>query len=132
MSFERRLRKLESEHAEPGETAAEREERRRRIREDAEHTNHCRDRDEPPIFEITEAGDVLCARDGRPVTDPRQILAERFYWMEVGWGSPGLVHDEDAQAFYTPSGELALSRDHVDLRHLMGKERGESWGSETG
>ncbi len=132
MSLERRLRKLETEHAEPEETPAEREERRKRIREQAEHANRCRYSDEPPIFEITETGDVVCARDGRPVTHFSQTLAERFYWMEVGWGGPGLVHDEDAQAFYTPSGELALSRDHVNLRHLMGEERKKNWVSETG
>jgi hypothetical protein len=73
---------------------------------------------------------VLCARDGRPVTDPRQTLAEHFYWMEVEWGHPGLVHDEEAQAFYTPDGDFALSRDRVDLRHLMDKRRGEAWALE--
>jgi hypothetical protein len=30
-----------------------------------------------------------------------------------------LTHDEEAQAFYTPDGELALSHDRVDLRHLF-------------
>ena len=124
MSLERRLRRLESEHAGPRETDAEREERRNRLRADAEHANRCRDHDEPPIFEITEAGDVLCARDGKPVTDSRQILAEQFYWMEVGWGGPELVHDEEAQAFYSKSGHLAVSRERVDLRHLMGPGRG--------
>ena len=71
MSLERRLRRLESEHAGPQETDAEREERRNRLRADAEHANRCRDHDELPIFEITEGGAVLCARDGKPVTDPR-------------------------------------------------------------
>ena len=124
MSLERRVRKLEGEHAEPKETAAEREERRKSLREGAEHANRCRDHAEPPIFEITEAGGVLCARDGRPVTDTRQILAEQFYWMEVGWGGRDLVHDEEAQAFYSRSGHLAVSRDRVDLRYLMGPGRG--------
>ena len=124
MSLERRLRKLEGEHTEPEETDAEREERRESIRAEAEHMNYCRDRDEPPIFEITESGDVLCARDGRPVTDSRQVLAERFYWMEVGWGGQDLVHDEEEQAFYSKSGHLAVSRDRVDLRYLMGPGRG--------
>ena len=124
MSLERRLRKLEGAHAEPEETDAEREERRGRLREDAEHGNRCRDADEAPIFEITESGDVLCARDGRPVTDSRQILAERFYWMEVGFGGYDLVHDEEEQAFYSKGGDLAVSRDRVDLRHLMGQGRG--------
>jgi len=66
---------------------------------------------------------VSCTYDGRPVTLSRQILAEEFYWMEVEWGGPGLIHDEEAQAFYTPGGELALSRDRVDLQHLMGPGR---------
>ena len=124
MSLERRLRKLEGAYAEPEKTDAEREERRGRLREDAEHANRCRDADEPPIFEITESGDVLCARDGRPVTDSRQVLAERFYWMEVGFGGYDLVHDEDEQAFYSKGGNLAVSRDRVDLRYLMGPGRG--------
>ncbi len=124
MSLERRLRKLESERVEPEETAAQREERRVRIREQAEHANRCR-APEPPIFEIAENGDVFCARDGRPVTDTRQTLAEEFYWMEVGFGGAGLVHDEEAQAFYSKSGHLAVSRDRVDLRYLMGPDRHE-------
>ncbi len=123
MSLDRRLSKLESEHTASGQTAAEREELRKRIRGQAEHTNYCRAKDEEPIFEITEAGDVLCACDGRPVTDPRQILAETFYWMEVGFGGHELVHDEEAQAFYSQSGHLAVSRDAVDLRHLMPPDR---------
>ena len=125
MSIERRLRKLGGQlRSESGETAAEREERRRRIREQAEHANYCR-APELPNFEIAENGDVFCARDGRPVTDPCQILAKEFYWMEVGWGDSGLVHDEEAQAFYSKSGHLAVSRDRVDLRYLMGPERSE-------
>ena len=123
MSLEGRLRRLESAHAGPEETAAEREEERRRIREDAEHANRCRGGDEP-IFEVTGAGDVLCARGGKPVTDSRQVLAEEFYWMEVGSGGYDLVHDEEAQAFYSKSGDLAVSRDRVDLRHLVGPGRG--------
>ena len=31
---------------------------------------------------------------------------------------------EEAQAFYSLGGELAVSRDHVDLRHLLGPTRG--------
>ena len=126
MSLKGRVDRLEGRlPQEPKQTAAEREERRRCIREQAEHINRCRDRDEPPVFEITEAGDVLCARDGRPLTDPRQTLAEQFYWMEVRFGGAGLVHDEEAQAFYSPSGHLAVSRDRVDLRYLMGPDRHE-------
>jgi hypothetical protein len=120
--LEHRLRRLESEtRPEPQEDARE------RIREQAEHANHCGWGEECGrwlLFEIDDYG-VTCTHDGRPVTDPRQILAEAFYWMEVEWGGPGLVHDEEAQMFYTPSGALALSRNRLDLRHLMGKEREE-------
>jgi hypothetical protein len=126
MSIERRLRKLEG-HATPGEPPDEAEERRKEIREQAEHANRC-GRDEEcgrwPLFEVDEDGDVFCAHDGRPVTDPRQILAESFYWMEVEWGGPGLDHDEEAEAFYAPDGNLALSREYVSLPLLMGGDRG--------
>jgi hypothetical protein len=44
--------------------------------------------------------------------------------MEVGWGGSGLVHDEEAEAFYSKSGHLAVSRDRVDLRYLIGPDRG--------
>ncbi len=63
---------------------------------------------------------MFCTHDGRPVTDSRQIAAESFYWMEVEWGGRGLVHDEEAQVFFSRSGELAVSRDRVDLRHVFG------------
>jgi hypothetical protein len=129
MGLKRRLRRLEEGRAMREQTPSAAEERRRLVREQAEHVNRCRDRDEQPVFEITADGDVLCAHDGRPVTDPSQTLAERFYRMELGWGGPGLVHDEEAEAFYTPEGELAVSRDRVDLRHLMGKEREWRWAS---
>ncbi len=68
------------------------------------------------------AGLELCRRwrfrkddEGRD----NQTLAEVFYWKEVGWGGPVLVHDEEAQAFYTPDGELAVSRNRVGLRHMF-------------
>ena len=132
MGLKRRLRRLEEGRAMREQTPSAAEERRRLVREQAEHVNRCRDRDEPLVFEITADGDVLCARDGRPVTDPRQTLAERFYWMEVGWGGPGLAHDEEEQAFYAPGGELAVSRERVNLRHLLGKERERRWASGIG
>jgi len=121
--IERRIGKLESESGGPQETVAEVEERRQALRRGAEHANRCRAADEPPIFEVRDNGDVVCAVDGRPVTDPRQILAESFYWMEVGFGGHELVHDEEAQAFYSQSGHLAVSRDRVDLRYLMPPDR---------
>jgi hypothetical protein len=44
-----------------------------------------------------------------------------------------LTHDEEAQAFYTPDGELALSHDRVDLRHLFsGMREPEGGGSADG
>jgi hypothetical protein len=39
--------------------------------------------------------------------------------LEDEEGHLRLNHDEEAQAFYTPDGEPALSRDRVDLRHLF-------------
>src|SRR5918999_4400895 len=60
-------------------------------------------------------GEVFCARDGRPVTSTLQITCEQLYWMEASSNSMGLIHDEVKQAFFTPDGELALSRDFVDL-----------------
>jgi hypothetical protein len=104
------------------EDAREREEKRQNLREEAEHANYCgwgREFGRWPLFEIDEDGDVFCAHDGRPVTDSRQIPAELFYWMEVEWGGLDLVHDEEAEAFYTPDGELAVSRDRFDLRYLL-------------
>jgi hypothetical protein len=119
--LEHRMRRLESQtRPEPP------EDERELIREQAEHANYCGWGEECgrwPLFEIGDNG-VTCAHDGRPVTDPRQVLAESFYWMEVEWGGPGLAHDEEAQAFYAPDGGLALSRDRVDLSRLMGPKRG--------
>lgn len=127
---ERRLERLEGEHggAEGPKVA---EKRRKEIRQQAAHANRCQDRYEDPLFEITEEGDVLCAHDGRPVTDPQQTLCERFYWLEVGWGGRGLVHDEEGEQFYTPEGDLALSRDFVHLERLLGDKRMKAWESET-
>ncbi len=130
MSRKKRLERLEEDHAVLGEDPKATEKRRKVIREQAEHANRCQDRFEEPLFEITEEGDVLCAHDGRPVTDPHQTLAEKFYWMEVGFGGEGLVHDEETQEFFTPEGELALSRDFVHLERLMGDERMKAWESE--
>ncbi len=78
--------------------------------------------DEPP-FVIDEEGNVSSSRDGRPVTEYIQTLCEVWFFRELEWGAPGLIHDEGAQAFYTPTGELAISRDRMDLRHLIGNAR---------
>ena len=124
-TLRRRIARLkDAAHPEPED---ERDEQRRRIREQAEHANHCGWGEECgrwPLFEIDEDSDVFCTYDGKPVTDSRQILAEQFYFMEVQDGGPGLIHDEGEEAFYSLSGELAVSRDRVDLRHLMGPTRG--------
>ena len=126
MGLEGRIRKLEDSARPNPEDEREREEQRAKIREQAEHANYCGWGEECgrwPLFEIGEDGDVFCTHDGRPVTDSRQMLAESFYWMEVEWGGHGLVHDEEAQVFYSLGGELAVSRDRVDLRHLLGPTR---------
>ncbi len=132
MSIGRRLRKLE-QCAAPEETSADTDKRHERIRKQAEHANYCgwgKEAGRWPLFEVDEYGDVFCTHDEKPVTDGRQISAESFYWMEVSWGGPGLVHDEDAQAFFTPSGQLALSRELVNLQHLMGPARDYAWRGE--
>jgi len=116
------LRRLEESGGPPGETEREREERSKAVRESAEHTNHCH-RGEVLPFVVDEVGDVFASRDGKPIMEFAQTLAETFYWQEVEWGGDGLVHDEEAQAFYARTGELAVSRDAVDLRHLMGDAR---------
>ncbi len=122
VSLRRRVDALEG-GGDAVETEAEREERLKTVREQAEHANRCH-RGEVLPFVIDEAGDVFSSRDGKPITDTRQTLAEEWYWEEVEeWGGEGLVYDEEAQAFYARTGELAISRDRVDLRHLMGDAR---------
>jgi hypothetical protein len=132
--IKRRLDRLEGADRPGPKDERQREEERKRIREQAEHAHNCRWGEEIgrwPLFEVDEdTGDVFCTHDGKPVTDSRQTLAEQFYWMEVEWGGPGLDHDEDAQAFYTPGGELALSRESVDLENLMGPGRRDAWRGE--
>jgi hypothetical protein len=108
MSRKKRLERLEEDQAVPEGDLKATEKRRKVIREQAEHANRCQDWFEEPLFEITDEGDVLCAHDGRPVTDPYQTLAEKFYSMEVGFGGEGLVHDEETQEFFTPEGEPSV------------------------
>ncbi len=122
MSLRRRVEALEGSGA-ALETEAEREERLRTVREQAEHANRCL-WSGTPAFVVDEEGNVFSSRDGKPITDSRQTLAEPWYWEEVEGGGEGLVYDEEAQAFYARTGELAISRDRVDLRHLMGDARG--------
>lgn len=131
--IDRRIERLENLKALAVETKAELEERRKRVREQAEHANYCQ-RGEVLPFVIDEEGNVFSSRDGKPITEPRQTLAEEWYWEEVEdeWGGEGLVHDEEAQVFYARSGELAISRDEVSFPHFMGEQRwahlGGLWG----
>jgi len=117
--IERRLERLEAGGG-LEETAAEREERLRMIREGAAGANdRARREGRVPPFELADTGGVSCTRDSRLVTTFRQTLAEEWYWEMLEEGPGHLVHDVEAQAFYTPAGDLALSRDVVDLRYLM-------------
>lgn len=123
MSMNRRLGRLEElAGGGTGETEHEREERLKTVRRQAEHANFCH-RGEVLPFVIDEGGDVFASRDGKPITDGRQTLAEPWYWEEVEGGGEGLVHDEEAETFYSRTGELAISRDMVNLQHFMGDER---------
>lgn len=122
---DRRLRRLEALRVGGGteETEAERLERLRMIHEGAAWANRTSLREERgPVFETTGVG-VFCTHDGRPVTAYRQTLAELWYWQTLEEGGEGLVHDEDAETFYSRTGELAISRDLVNLEHFMGKQR---------
>ena len=116
----RRLERLESIRHEPADER-DREMWRAHIRNSAESSNRSREREGlEPIFEIAEDGTVYTF-DGRLVDDFHQCGAEAFYWQEVEWGGTALVHDEEAEAFYTPEGELTVSRERFDLRHLLNR-----------
>ena len=132
--IERRLRRLEDGARPTPEDERLREEERERIRQEAERLNEsCGEARpiEPDLgwlegggllpFTITEDGEVRSARDGKLITTFAQTLAEVWYWQEVEWGGLGLVHDEEAETFYTPNGELALSRDRVNLQHYLSR-----------
>jgi hypothetical protein len=126
-----RLRRLEGGH-EGAESKEDAQLRLQEIRSRAEGANDRRSaKGEAPPFTILSGGETFCSHDGRPITDPHQISTEQLYWREVGLGGKGLVHDEENQAFYTPEGELALSRDFVHLERLMGEERMKAWESES-
>jgi hypothetical protein len=123
--FRREVEKLEEAtrgRSQP-EDEHEREKRRKMVREGAERINDRRRRhSEDPVFEITEDGDVFCVRDGKPVTDYHQTLAEEWYWefREAGHNPRGLIHDEETEGYYMPASsaaphELAFSRDRCYL-----------------
>ncbi len=130
--LKRRLDRLEARSGHAPETPQERGERRRRIREAAEHANACEAvRGGSPIFELAAAnaprGGVFCASDGRPVTTWRQTGAERSYRAEMAWTALALVDGSEPRltldetgAFVTLDGLFALDRDRQDLPALAG------------
>jgi hypothetical protein len=75
--------------------------------------------DDVPPFTIAEDREVYSTRDGKPITRYRQTLGEVWYWQEVDKRELHLIHDEETEAFYTPDGNLAISRDGVDLRYVF-------------
>ena len=126
MSIRRRIGKLEGDRHSKPESEQEREKRRKMTREGAQQINNQRRREGmEPTFEITESGDVFCTHDGRPVTNFHQTLAEDWYHRQLDWhraGADSFTHDPEAETFYDPDGEIALSRDvcHLErfFRHL--------------
>jgi hypothetical protein len=86
--------------------------------EDLRDENFLYSEDKPP-FRIDEEGAVFSSRDGKPITEYAQTLAEFWYWEEVDERELYLIHDEEAETFYTPEGNLAISRDRVDFRHVL-------------
>jgi hypothetical protein len=102
------------------ETAAEREERLRMIREGAESANNRALRDgRIPLFVIAGDGYVSCSYDGRPVTTSHQTSAEDWYRRELESGYGHLIHGPEAETFRTRSGHLALSRDVMNISHII-------------
>ncbi len=102
------------------ETAGERAERLRDIRQGAEAANaRARRHGRVQPFVIEATGAVSCSHDGRPVVTSRQVSAEEWYWRELEAGYGHLRHDPEEEAFYTRSGDLALSRYVVDIRYLI-------------
>jgi len=102
----------------------------RMVREQAEHTNRCRNR---TVFVVNASG-VYSARDGRPIVDPHQTLADEWYFdfMSDGLTPRGLLHDPKPQAFYprAPPYLMAFSRDRCPLAVFfwaLGDERAYPW-----
>ena len=116
-----RVERLEGDRRPEPEDEREHQRWRERIAYEANRMNENRLREgREPVFEITDSGDVFCTHDGRPVTEWRQTLAEDWYWQELEWGKPlGLIHDEEAEAFYPPEGDLAISRYVVNLQYAL-------------
>jgi hypothetical protein len=121
MDIERRLERLEAVHAGGvKETTNEREERLRMIKEGAENANDRALRDgRIPPFVIEAGGGVVCSHDGRAVVTSRQVSAEDWYRRELASGYGHLRHDPEEEAFYTRAGDLALSRQIMNIRHII-------------
>jgi hypothetical protein len=120
MDLGRRLKRLELLAGGGVEDAGERAERLRDIRQGAEAANARARRDgRIPPFVIEATGDVVCSHDGRAVVTSRQVSAEDWYRRELASGYGHLRHDPEEEAFYTRAGDLALSRDVVDIRYLI-------------
>jgi hypothetical protein len=102
------------------ETTGERAERLRDIRQGAEAANARARRDgRIPPFELAESGDVVCSYDRRRVTTSRQAVAESWYRQELESGYGHLRHDPEEEAFYTRAGDLALSRQIMNIRNII-------------
>jgi hypothetical protein len=85
--------------------------------------------DSPP-FRI-EDGRVFSSRDGKPITDPHWVTCEVWYWEEYDTGNLRLRHNAEREAFYAPDGNLALSRESVNICYLfkgLHAERKRTWG----
>ncbi len=120
MDLEKRLARLEVLAGGGVEDAGERAERLRTIREGAEAANNRALRDGLiPPFELSGGGGVVCSYDGRLVTTYHQTTAESWYRRELAEGYGHLKHDPEAETFRTHSGDLALSRDVVNIRYLI-------------
>ncbi len=117
----RRLERLEALAGDGvDETSAERAERLRDIRQGAESANDRALRDgRIPPFVIAADGYVSCSCDGRPVVTSHQTSAEEWYRRELEASYGHLVHDPEEEAFYTRSGDLALSRDFMNISHII-------------
>jgi hypothetical protein len=135
VGLKNRIEKLEDAARPEPEDERERQKWRERIVYEANRMNeHRLNEGKEPVFEITDRGDVLCTHDGKPVTEFHQTLAEEWYWQFREWGDNprGLIHDEEAQAYYTPDGgELVFSRDRCLLLNFfwaLGDDRAYPYG----
>jgi hypothetical protein len=102
------------------ETEGERAERLRDIRQGAVSANARARRDgRVAPFVIEATGDVVCSQDGRPVVTSHQTSAEEWYMRELEASYGHLIHDAEAETFRTHEGNLAISRDVMNIRHII-------------